>query len=200
MALNRPGPKTLTSRALLGVAFIAAVGIGVPTWVFRSWVMSNLGLLNLILAVAGFGILLRQVHKARSAAEAAEQATERVREAIIDRETLLDVTAIRGMFHRTQEALRGSRYETALLHVQALRESLYQLRSRRGFQENSERRADIQAIVVTLARYQKNLERRIADDTTAVKVAAMNTALAQFAGTFAEWGEQHRFMLGRMKS
>lgn len=91
-----------------------------------------------------------------------------------------------------QTALRGNRYETALIQVQAVLDQLYALRSRPGF-ESDDRHASIQEIVVQLAKLRNRLESKIATASVSLSVPNANNMLAEFGSTLSIWSEELRF-------
>lgn len=151
-----------------------------------------LDLASFLLAVAGFLVLWVQVRRARSAAEAARQATQDAFSAMSERVTIADLSRIRARIGHVQEALRSNKFEIALIHMQDLRSELVQLRSRRSF-SSDERQATIQGIVTSLSRYQDALERRVGDPNVNVPVSKINSRLGASILILAAWSEEVRF-------
>ena len=151
-----------------------------------------LDLASYLLAVAGFVALWLQVRKARNAAEVAQQATRDTLVKMSERFTIADLSEVRSKLGHVQEALRGERFETALRDIQDLRAGLTQLRTRKGFTDEAHQ-TQIQDIVVTLAKFQDRLERRLNDDAVDVQVPVLNKKLADYILIVTSWGEELQF-------
>jgi biopolymer transport protein ExbB/TolQ len=154
-----------------------------------------LSFVGLLLSILGFYILWMQTRKIRSAAQAAASATEDALRAISDTDTISDLSSIRERFKKVQVALRSARFETALIEVQSLRESLHQLRNRRGF-VTDESKIEIQEIVTFLRRLQTHFEKRMFDEAYQFPTPAANKALADHGAKVSEWLEKMRYLRG----
>ncbi len=150
-----------------------------------------LDLVNYGLTVAGFFILWYQVRQARSAAEAARDATQRALDALAERVTIADLSRMKVKFHRAQDALRVGKLEIALLVLQDLRSEVSQLRSRRGF-GIAVRQAAITGIISSLRRSLEVVERTLSDPATPMPPRLIAT-LGEHVGTLTEWGEELQF-------
>lgn len=160
-----------------------------------TWVQNNSGGLSILLSLAGFALLWRQTYKARTAAESARLASDRAIRAISDTDTISDLATIKSGMKRIQVALHGSRYETALLQSQSLRETLNQLRSRRSF-GTDERGIRIQSMVAYLKKLQDLLERKLEEPESHVAVRPANNKLSDYTTEVSAWMEQVRFLRG----
>lgn len=160
-----------------------------------SWIQGNSSGLSILLSLAGFAVLWLQTRKARTAAEAAKLATEGAIQAISDTDTISDLATIRSGMKRVQVALHGSRYETALLQSQSLRETLNQLRTRPGF-GTDQRGTRIQSMVTFLRKLQDGLERKLEEPESQVLVRPANNKLSDYTSEVSVWMEEMRFLRG----
>ena len=154
-----------------------------------------LAILGIFISAGGFAITVLQIKKTRTAVDAAESATRGAISGLSARLTVTELADMRSGLRGIQTALRGQRYETALINTQVLIEQLSALRLRSGFDTQS-RHAEIQAIVAQLAKLRNKLEQRIAVPSTALSVPKANNILAEFGGTFSVWAEELRFTIG----
>ncbi|MCI0489528.1 MAG: hypothetical protein L0229_23305 [Blastocatellia bacterium] len=162
------------------------------------WIDENSGVLSIILSLIGFIILAIQTRKARSAAESARLATEDVIRSVSHIDTISDLARIRSEMNNIQLALRGGRYEAALLHAQSIREGLSQLRSRKGF-ESDKMRAQIQLMATSLRKLQDNLELKLDDPEFALSVSGINSNLSEYSVIISGWMEEMRFSSGGLQ-
>lgn len=160
-----------------------------------NWIQTNSSGLSILLSLAGFAILWRQTWKARTAAESAKRATDHAITAMSDTDTISDLATIRTGMKGVQVALHGSRYETALLQSQSLRETLHQLRSRRGF-ATDDRRIQIQSMVTSLKKLQDSLEKKLEDSEFQMTVRHANNMLSDYTADVSAWMEEMRFLRG----
>jgi hypothetical protein len=123
------------------------------------WIQNNSSGLSVVLSLLGFLVLWWQTKKARNAAEAARMASAKAAQAISTTATISDLATIRSELKIVQVALRGERFETALLQAQSLRERLDQLRSRVGF-DADETGIQIQGMVTFLKKLHDQLENK----------------------------------------
>jgi hypothetical protein len=158
-------------------------------------IQDNSNGLSILLSLLGFAIVLLQLRKTRGAADAAKVASNQALQAMSNSDTISNLATIRERINKVQLALRGSRYEAALIEIQTLREGLYQLRSRRGF-ATDERKIDIQGMVTFLSKFQDYLERHLEDSKYEVPKRDMNNKLAEYATNLSEWMERMRFISG----
>jgi len=157
----------------------------------KVWLFSNI---EIILTIIGFGVTLIELRRTKSAVYAAKAATEKTIQLLSDRSTISDISVILISLRETQTALRGSRYESALLRLQDLREKLHGLRSRDGF-KNAERLENIQAIVFALKKMQDGLEVYLANpETIRFSVPRYNSQLGDFASQLATWHEEMHYI------
>lgn len=154
-----------------------------------------LSLLSVVLSLVGFYILWRQTKKIRSSAQASAIATERAFSAISDTDTISDLSGIRERIKKVQVAIRSDRFETALNEVQSLRESLHQLRNRRGF-VTDESKTEIQEMITFLSKLQTHFEKWMADESYVVPRLAAHKGLADHAAKVSEWMEKMRYLRG----
>ena len=161
----------------------------VSIWI---WFSSHL---ELILTIIGFGITIFELRKTKNAVDASKKATEATIKLLSDRSTISDISIILiSSYHETQTALRGSRYEAALLRLQDLREKLHGLRSRDGF-TNDERLASIRTIVFALKKMQDGLELYVANpEQINFSVPRFNSKLGDFASQLATWHEEMYYL------
>lgn len=158
-----------------------------------------LSVVGIVVSAAGFVITVVQVRKARSTIEAAESATKTAIGNLSARLTIFEIADMRGAIRGVQTALRGERYETALLQLQVIIDQLHALRSRPQF-ENDVRHAAIQEIVVQLAKLRNRLELKTATPTTPLSVPSANNLLAELGSTMIGWSEELRFTTNEEES
>lgn len=147
---------------------------------------------GIVVSAAGFGITWYQVRQTRSAIEAANEATGRALHGISVKLTISELADVRGGLKGVQTALRGARYEAALIHVQGLLEQLYGLRSRPGMQAAEQHEA-IQVMVVQLAKLRNKLELKISLPATELSIPKANNMLSDLGTPLSAWAEQLRF-------
>jgi F0F1-type ATP synthase assembly protein I len=156
------------------------------------WVQTNSNVVGILLSLLGFGVTWVQLIRTRNAAEAAERAATAAAEAIGRVDTVADIASAIAGLKEVQLALRGARFETALLRAQTLRESLHRLRTRTGFSAD-QRQARIQKMVTDLRKLQDTMERLLADPSLPFTAAATNKILADAAAELSTWSEELRF-------
>jgi hypothetical protein len=156
------------------------------------WILWNASIIEIGLALVGFGFTWYQITRTRSAAEASEKATKAALKAMSERFTLADLSAISSVLGEVQTALRGARIETALIRTQGIREQIIRLRSRAGFTSTT-RRTQIQKMVIDLGRLQSALETKLLDPSFKIDVTKANDLLASHIGMISEWGEELKF-------
>jgi len=159
------------------------------TW---KWMQANSSGIGILLSLLGFGITWIQLARTRSAAQAAERAASVTADAIGRRDTIADIASVIAGLKEVQLALRGNRFETALLRAQTLRESLHRLRTRVGI-GIEERQVRIQKMVTDLRKLQDAMERLLADTTLPFTAAATNKVLSDAAAELSAWSEELRF-------
>jgi len=159
------------------------------------WARDDSALISIALSVVGFLVVLLQLRKTRTAAEAAKLATDRALQAISDTETISDIATIKERIKKVQVAVQGGRYEVALHESQFLRESLHQLRNRRGFDTDADK-TEIQEIITFLRKIQDYFERHLQDPTFEVPARFINRGLFDQATKVSEWIEKMRFVRG----
>jgi hypothetical protein len=151
-----------------------------------------LGLFGIIVSAAGFAITLAQLRRTRTAVDAAQEATKAALKGLAGRITIAEIADIRSGMRSIQTALRGARYETALIHTQLMLEQLSGLRTRQGFNDE-EKHIQIQTIVTQLAKLRNRLEQRINDPLIAISIPKANNMLSQHGETLSVWSEEFRF-------
>jgi hypothetical protein len=151
-----------------------------------------LAILGIVISAGGFGLTLHQVRKTRSAVEAAEGATREALKGLSGRLTISEVADMRAAIRGIQTALRGERFETALIQTQGIVEQLNGLRMRTGF-ESDARHTEIQNTVVQLAKLRNRLEERIANPSVQLSTAKANNMLSELGGTLSSWTEELHF-------
>jgi len=147
---------------------------------------------GIAVSAAGFAITWYQVHQTRSTVEAANEATARALHGISVRLTISELADVRGGLKGVQTALRGARYEAALIYVQGLLEQLHGLRSRAGMQAE-EQHAAIQGMVVQLAKLRNKLEQKISLSDTELSIPKANNMLSDLGTQLSAWADQLRF-------
>ncbi len=157
-----------------------------------AWTQANASGIGILLSLLGFGIMWIQLVRTRSAAEAAERSASAAAEAIGRVDTVADIAGAIAGLKEIQLALRGARFETALLRAQTLRESLHRLRTRTGFAPD-DRQARIQKMVTDLRKLQDTMERLLADPNLPFTAAATNKLLGDAAAELSTWSEELRF-------
>src|SRR5687768_11687616 len=123
---------------------------------FINWLRSNVTL-DTILTLLGFLIAIIEIRRTKRAVLASKEATNRTIQLLSDRSTISDLATIIIVLRETQTALRGNRYEAAVLRLQDLREKLHELRHREGF-TSDDRLTEIQSMVFSLSKLQDTLE------------------------------------------
>ena len=163
------------------------------------WIRDNhmllIALLELLIGVVGFGLTIYELRKTKSAVEASKQATRQTLRGMSERLTISDVALIQASLREIQVALRGNRWESALIRIQETRATLHQLKEREGFTGDA-RRTEMQEMIVRLRKLQDRLERKLGDPGASLSVKAANSLLSDFIDHLSEWGEQIRFMEG----
>jgi hypothetical protein len=157
------------------------------------WVLANSNGLSIVLSLVGFAILIVQVTLTKRAASAAKEAALSAVSGVEGIETVSDLAQISMGFSKVQVALRGSRWEAALIEVQVIRERLQKLRKRGGFSDE-EKSAEIQKMVLFLKKTQDSLERHIATSEEKPVVPKLNSGIADHSSTVAQWAEAVRFV------
>jgi hypothetical protein len=165
---------------------------------FWNWVQTNSSGVSIVLSVLGFGVVLLQLKKVHTSAEASRRATERALYVIANTETISDFASLRERLKRLQIAIRGESYEMAHYEAQSLREGFHQLRSRRGFDSETSQIA-LQAMVTFLRKVQDHLEKKLQDQTYDLPVLRISASLSDHATEISGWIEQKRFTLGEEK-
>ncbi len=158
-----------------------------------NWLSSNITL-DTILALLGFGFAIYEIRRTKRAVIASKEATEKTIQLLSDRSTISDIATITNGLRETQTALRGNRYEAALLRIQDLRGKLHALRSREGFKTET-RLTEIQGMVFSLKRMQDSLEMCIATATTEkFSIHKNNNQLADFVTLISGWDEEMHYL------
>ena len=144
-----------------------------------------------LISVIGFIIAIIEIRRVKSAALASKEASENALKTIANRLTISDISDITNGMREVQIALRGERYEAAVIRIQNVRYSLAQLKQRVGF-TNDERKAEIQEMVLNLRKRQDQIERRLSNIETQLSIPAINGLLSDYISVLAEWAEQIR--------
>jgi hypothetical protein len=148
---------------------------------------------GIVISAAGFATTIYQIRMTRTAVEASDASAKAALSAISQRLTISELADIRSGLKAVQTALRGDRFETALLLLQSILEQLHGLRSRHGFDGN-ERQAAIQSVVVRLAKLRNKLEARVSSHAEAFSVPRANNMLSEIGGHLSMWAEELRFV------
>jgi len=159
------------------------------------WMQENSSGLSIVLSLAGFMILIVQAGRTRRAAEAASTAAKESKKALLHASTVADLAAARGVIGATQDALRGERWETALMHAQAVRDRLVQIRSRSEL-SSEQKQAQIQEMTTFLVKLHESLERKLVSGNVQLDVAKACTRLSGFGTTIAAWTEEVGTQIG----
>jgi hypothetical protein len=158
---------------------------------FINWLRSNF---DTVLTVLGFIIAIIEIRRTRSAAIASKKATEKTVQLLSDRSTISDLATIIIVLRETQTALRGNRYEAALLRLQDLREKLYELRNREGF-TSEERLTEIQSIVFSLSKLQDGLENSLSTSgPNKLSIPRSNKLLSEYGVQISGWREEMHYI------
>jgi len=163
------------------------------------WIQSNSSGISIILSLLGFLVVWLQLRKTRSAAEAAEDAARSALETIAEADTIADLATIRAGMGKVQVALRGRRFEAALIEAQSIRERLSQVRTRQEF-NNEKSQTEMQLMVGYLKKLQDKLEKDLQNGSTTMDVQKPNSMLGDFQGSLAKWIEEMRFRRRERKS
>ena len=167
-------------------------GAAVAVW---DWMQANDSGISILLSLAGFVGLWWQIRRTRDAATAAEAATKEAVSAIAKVDTVSDLASVKAGLHNVQVALEGNRLETASVHAQMLKESLFQLRGRQGFADK-DKLVQLQSIVTLLAKVQERISRRQEDEVFKKRVPALSAGLSESATQIAAWMEELRYRQG----
>jgi hypothetical protein len=153
--------------------------------------------LSIFVTILGFGVTWWQLVRTQRAAAAALDASKAALAAVGRADTLSDVAAVQSGLHEIQVALRGKRYEAALIRSQHLREVMARVRTRDGF-EGEARQLRVQKMVTDLRRLQDAMETVIAspDEAANFSAAKVHKALSNAAAELGGWIEELRFTTG----
>lgn len=153
--------------------------------------------ISVVLSTLGFGVTWWQLARTRKVAAAARDAAKLALDSVGRADTLSDIATVQSGFHEVQVALRGGRYETALLRSQHLREILAKVRTRNGF-EDEKRQIRMQKIVTDLRKLQDVMEGILAEPEKgeSFSATAANKILGNAAAELATWIEQLRYVSG----
>jgi hypothetical protein len=155
------------------------------------WLTSNF---DTILTLLGLGFAIYEIRRTKSAVIAAKKATEKTVQLLSDRSTISDIATIINGLRETQTALRGNRYEAALLRLQDLREKLAELRNREGF-TSEERLTEIQSMVFSLSKLQDGLENSLSTASPdKVSVPKSNRLLSDYGVQISGWREEMHYV------
>ena len=159
------------------------------------WIQNNSSGLSVVLSLLGFLVLWLQTKKARNAAEAARIASAKAVHAISTTVTISDLATIKSELKLIQVALRGERFETALLQAQILRERLDELRNRASFGAG-EGGIEIEAVVSYLKKLHVQLEGKCENSESMLAVVRINVKLSDFTMMVSGWMEKATFPVG----
>jgi DNA-binding transcriptional MerR regulator len=161
---------------------------------FINWLTPNLDYIDLILTLLGFGFAIIEIRRTKSAVIASKEASEKTAQLLSDRSTISDIATIINGLRETQTALRGNRYEAALLRLQDLREKLHELRHREGF-TSDDRLTEIQSMVFSLSKLQDTLEHSLStSDPSKVSVPRSNRLLSECGVQISGWREEMHYI------
>jgi hypothetical protein len=160
------------------------------SWV---WVQRNSSGLSVVLSLVGFAITWLQLARTRNAAISAQEASDAALRAVGRTDTISDLAALQAGYREVQVALRGKRYETALLRAQILRDSLARVRTREPL-ATSDRQLRIQKMVTDLRKLQDSMEHLLeSDGSTDFSAAVANKSLSDATAEVNSWMEELRF-------
>jgi hypothetical protein len=158
------------------------------------YILSNpVEIFDLALALIGFLLLGIEVWKARTAAEAAKQASDLAFERISSRTTLADIYGITGILREIRDALRNGNYHPALFRCEHVRPQLHKLRMREDF-SSDEKKQEIQEMIIGIRKLQDSLERIIVDDTEQIDSPKVNLGLADYSSRLYEMAEELKYI------
>ena len=155
---------------------------------FWQW---NVGVL---LGVLGLAVALPTVwaaFRAKSAAQAAQEAGPDTVRLVEGETTLADLAHLEQLVRETQTALRGLRWETALIRTAETISGLVRLRARPSF-VNDEKLTEIQTQVVLRRKLETALERKMLNPDANLAVDRANASLAELVTLLSERLEQVR--------
>jgi hypothetical protein len=155
-------------------------------------------LFQIFLSIVGFGLAIYEIKRIKNSVEASKIATDKAFASMSDRSTIADIATIQSGVREIQIALRGERYEAALLRCQAVMENLIQLRSREGF-SNNEKQSEIQGMVVNLLKLQKQLE-QVMNGEIKCSISTINDKLNILFTSLTSWGEELKFSRGSISN
>lgn len=155
-----------------------------------NWVITNI---EMILTIIGFLITLIELRRTKNAVEASKRATERTMQLLSDRSTISDIAIILVSLRETQTALRGGRYEAAVIRLQDVRDKLFGLRNREGF-KNDDRLQQIQEMIFALKKAQDSIEVYLSQpDKGKIQIARHNNQLAEFTSLLSGWNDEMQY-------
>lgn len=146
--------------------------------------------IDFVITVIGFIVLWIQIVRTKRVATATKEATQQTIALMAERNTIFDIASISTSCREVQTALRGERYETALIRAQTVRNQLVRLRQRPGFLENDERLTHIQEMVAGLKRLQEALEKKVEEPDLQISSSSANRKLGDYMQQLSEWAEQ----------
>jgi hypothetical protein len=160
-----------------------------PLW--ASWTAFAVGAVGTLLTAVAFFFTFREARAAKKAAHAATEAANQAKEAISDRVTIADLTAIRSSFIAIVMLLDAQKPEMAAHEVRQARQRVNELRERPGFEGNREH---VGTLVADLAELQATIERKLwSEPTMTLPLPEISKMLAGHSDQLAAWGEQLRY-------
>lgn len=163
-------------------------------WSDADWVNTGLAGFGVLVAIVGLAIVVWQVRKARSAAEAASQAATEAREAMARYVTAADLGSVRAGLRTLQEQLRAGQFEPALAACQSIREQVAGLRTRRAFQTSQRRLDEHDRVMQGLSEVQESLERTYLGTGPELDVATANGRISGLLDRVVEWQDGAVFL------
>ncbi len=155
-----------------------------------NWAVANA---EMILTVIGFLITLIELRRTKNAVNASKKATEHTMQLLSDRSTISDIAVILVSLRETQTALRGGRYEAAVIRLQDVRDKLFGLRNRDGF-KNDDRLQQIQEMIFALKKAQDSIEIYLSQpDKGKIQIARHNNQLAEFTSLLSGWNNEMQY-------
>jgi hypothetical protein len=155
--------------------------------------MNILEWISLILTATGFIITIVQLSRTKKAVDATNKATKNTLLLLKDRSSIEDVSHLINGFREIQTALRGNRFETALIRIQDLRMKLFELRGKDYF-KNKQKLENITSATFDLKKMQDNLEKKIRHIELEIPVPKYNMTLAELISKMSEWQEEIRYL------
>ena len=150
---------------------------------------------NVVLAGGGLALVLGQLNKTLSAAEAASRAASKATGAIAQQITIADLGRIQSDLRGLQAALRGEEFAFALVSSRLVKDQIVALRARSGVEGVQTRLARLSRAASDLQRIREALERdRLStEDASELDIADANGKIDRIIDLVVEWQESRMF-------